>query len=229
MDTTGAHINGTATPKEKGSEFSKDELAAMLKFGAQNMYKTDDSAQNKKLDEMNLDDILTKADEFDTDAAAQPGTTSLGGAQFLSQFADIQDVKNDMDDDLAWDDIIPVEERVKLDEEESRALQAEEVASANKRRAAARAPGTYEDMDHDDAASSKVGSPKAGEKKKKGGNGAVVPRKSNAQKALELKGESSRRVKLITERDLRVLIRGIQKWGDVRARYDNIVCPLSWQ
>jgi chromodomain-helicase-DNA-binding protein 1 len=188
MDTTGAHINGTATPKEKGSEFFKDELAAMLKFGAQNMYKTDDSAQNKKLDEMNLDDILTKADEFDTDAAAQPGTTSLGGAQFLSQFADIQDVKNDMDEDLAWDDIIPVEERVKLDEEESRALQAEEVASANKRRAAARAPGTYEDMDHDDAGSSKLGSPKSGEKKKKGG-GAVAPRKSSAQKALDLKGE----------------------------------------
>ena len=189
MDTTGAHINGTATPKEKSTEFSKDELAAMLKFGAQNIYKTDDSAQNKKLDEMNLDDILTKADEFDTDAAAQPGTTSLGGAQFLSQFAAIQDVKNDMDDDLAWDDIIPVEERVKLDEEESRALQAEEIASANRRRAAAKAPGMYEDMDHDDldGVGSKAGSPKGGEKKKKGAS-ATAPRKSNAQKALELKG-----------------------------------------
>jgi hypothetical protein len=28
---------------------------------------------------------------------------------------------------------------------------------------------------------------------------------------------------LILERDLRVLIRGIQKWGDIRARYDQIV------
>lgn len=34
MDTTGAHINGSATPK---GEFSKDELSAILKFGAQNM------------------------------------------------------------------------------------------------------------------------------------------------------------------------------------------------
>jgi len=72
--------------------------------------------QSKKLDEMDLDDILTKADAFDTDATAQPGTTSLGGEGFLSQFAEIQDVKNDMADDLSWDDIIPVAERVKLDE-----------------------------------------------------------------------------------------------------------------
>lgn len=35
MDTTGAHINGT--PREKSGEFSKEELSAILKFGAQNM------------------------------------------------------------------------------------------------------------------------------------------------------------------------------------------------
>lgn len=27
----------------------------------------------------------------------------------------------------------------------------------------------------------------------------------------------------MSERDLRVLIRGVQKWGDIRARYDPIV------
>jgi len=37
MDTTGAHINGTSTPKEKSGDFSKEELSAILKFGAQNM------------------------------------------------------------------------------------------------------------------------------------------------------------------------------------------------
>lgn len=37
MDTTGAHINGNAPPKEKSGDFSKEELAAILKFGAQNL------------------------------------------------------------------------------------------------------------------------------------------------------------------------------------------------
>ena len=150
---------------------------------------------------MDLDDILTKADAFDTEASAQPGGTSLGGEGFLSQFAAIQDVKNDMDDDLSWDDIIPVEERVKMDEEESRALQAAETAAANRKRAAARPPGTYEGMDYDDPEGSKGGSPKEGgsgkDKKKKSGSSAAAaaaangaaPRKSTAQKALELKGE----------------------------------------
>jgi chromodomain-helicase-DNA-binding protein 1 len=96
-----------------------------------------------------------------------------------------------MDDDLAWDEIIPVEERVKLDEEESKALQAEEAALANRRRAAARGPGTYEGMDHDelDAGSSQAGGGQKGGEKKKKAN-AAAPRKSNQQKALELKGES---------------------------------------
>lgn len=193
---------------------------------------------------MDLDDILTKADAFDTEAAAQPGGTSLGGEGFLSQFAAIQDVKNDMEDDLSWDDIIPVEERVKMDEEESRILQAQETASANRTRAAARPPGTYEGMDLDDGEgegkSSKAGSPsqKGNGKSKKPAAGGGAPRKSNAQKALELKGTSrvtssrtlaSRECADITERDLRVLIRGIQKWGDVRQRYDVIVSVLHVQ
>lgn len=205
-DTSGAHINGTSTPKDKNGEFSKEELATILKFGAKSMFQSDEHAQNQKLDAMDLDDILTKADDFDTEAAAAPGGTSSGGEAFLAQFAAIQDVKNDADD-LSWDDIIPVEERVKLDEEESRALQAEEMGS--RKRAAARAPGAYEGMDEGDAdlaGSSKAASPS--EKKQK----VAGPRKSNAQRAIELK-----------DRDLRVLIRGLQKWGPIRTRYDTIV------
>lgn len=143
---------------------------------------------------MDLDDILTKADAFDTEASAQPGGTSLGGEGFLSQFAAIQDVKNDMDDGLSWDDIIPVDERVKLDEEESRRLQEQETASLNRKRAAARPPGTYEEPDFDDGEgkSSRAGSPdkKSGGKSKKSASAGGAPRKSAAQKALELKGLS---------------------------------------
>lgn len=152
------------------------------------MFQADEAAQNQKLDAMDLDDILTKADNFDTEATAAPAGTSSGGEAFLAQFAAIQDVKNDLDD-LSWDDIIPVEERVKLDEEESRALQAEELGS--RKRAAARAPGAYEGMDEADPdldaeRGSKAASP--AEKKAK----ISGPRKSNAQRAIELKGKLRR-------------------------------------
>jgi chromodomain-helicase-DNA-binding protein 1 len=41
-------------------------------------------------------------------------------------------------------------------------------------------------------------------------------RKTASQKAMELK-----------ERDVRVLIRSLQRWGDIRQRYDVIVCPQN--
>ncbi|GMK59395.1 hypothetical protein CspeluHIS016_0800010, partial [Cutaneotrichosporon spelunceum] len=204
-DTSGGHINGTSTPKEKNGDFSKEELAAILKFGARSMFQADENAQNEKLDAMDLDDILTKADNFDTEAAAAPVGTSSGGEAFLAQFAAIQDVKNDTDD-LSWDDIIPVDERVKMDEEESRALQAEEMGS--RKRAAARAPGAYEGMDEAEPELRDSKAPSPSERKAK----VTGPRKSNAQRAIELK-----------DRDLRVLIRGLQKWGPIRTRYDTIV------
>lgn len=131
---------------------------------------------------MDLDDILIKADNFDTEAAAAPAGTSSGGEAFLAQFAAIQDVKNDVDD-LSWDDIIPVDERVKMDEEESRALQAEELGS--RKRAAARAPGAYEGMDEAEPELRDSKAPSPSERKAK----VTGPRKSNAQRAIELKGE----------------------------------------
>lgn len=185
MDTTGSNLgNGSSTPKDKpAGDFSKDELAAILKFGASNIYKSDANQQTEQLEKMDLDDILTKADSFDTETAA-PGGTSLGGEGFLSSFANIQDVKNDMDG-ISWDDIVPVEERVKFDEVESKRLAAEEAELTKRKRNAARKSGAYEGMDVDEQGDDASG----GEGKKDDGKKKVVVRKSNLQKAHELKGQ----------------------------------------
>ena len=70
-----------------------------------------------------------------------------------------------------------------MDEEESRALAAQEAAMSSRKRKAAQQPGAYEGMDFDDAEvdSSKPGSPK--DKKK----GNAANKRPNAQKSLELK------------------------------------------
>lgn len=135
-------------------------------------YKTDDSTQSQKLAEMDLDDILTKADAYDTEATAQG--TSLGGEGFLAQFAAIQDVKNDPDQ--SWDDIIPVDERTV-------AVTPTTDFEIPRKRTAARPPGTYEGMDYDEGSPGSTSSKKA--------KPAAPPRKSNAEKALELKGGQS--------------------------------------
>ena len=65
MDTSQAHLSsksGTQTKDvSKPDNLSKDELQAVLKYGAREMFDKDDADQSKTLDEMDLDDILNRA------------------------------------------------------------------------------------------------------------------------------------------------------------------------
>ncbi|KAG2146018.1 SNF2 family N-terminal domain-containing protein [Suillus bovinus] len=204
MDTSQAHLSSNPKGEKvkdstKPDNLSKDELTAVLKYGAQKMFDKDDSQQNQKLDEMDLDDILNRAEDHETMAAGGDGGASLGGEGFLAQFAAVSDVKNDM----SWEDIIPIEERHKFEKEEDERKADELVAAELRDRKRIHAPVSYEGMDVDHPA------PAPAPKKPK------IPgpqRKTASQKAMELK-----------ERDVRVLIRSLQRWGDIRQRYDVIV------
>ncbi|KAF9469913.1 SNF2 family N-terminal domain-containing protein [Collybia nuda] len=203
MDTSQAHLSSKANTQAKDphkpDNLSKDELTAVLKYGAQKMFDKDDSQQNQKLDEMDLDDILNRAEDHETMAESGDGGTSLGGEGFLAQFAAVSDVKNDM----SWEDIIPLEERQKFDAEDEQRKAEELAAQESRDRKRTHAQVSYEGMDVDQPATT------AAPKKPK----APGPtRKTASQKAMELK-----------ERDVRVLIRSLQRWGDIRQRYDIIV------
>ena len=221
MDTSQAHLSSKAPPKDthKPDNLSKDELHAVLKYGAQKMFVShchclstfhlisllgrfdkDDLQQNKKLDEMDLDDILKSAEAHETIEGGDGGT-SLGGEGFLAQFAAVSDVKNDM----SWEDIIPLEERQNFEAEDDQKRAEELAAQESRDRKRTVAQVSYEGMDVDQPATSSA------PKKPKVPSTA---RKSASQKAMELK-----------ERDVRVLIRSLQRWGDIRQRYDIIVSP----
>jgi chromodomain-helicase-DNA-binding protein 1 len=106
---------------------------------------------------------------------------------------------------MAWEDIIPLEERQKFERDEEHRKTEELAAQETRDRKRTHAQVSYEGMDVDQPPSTTV------TKKPK----AVPQRKTASQKAMELK-----------ERDLRVLIRSMQRWGDIRLRYDIIVCPF---
>ncbi|OCB89362.1 transcription regulator [Sanghuangporus baumii] len=207
MDTSQAHLSSKSGSQikdtsSKPDNLSKDELTAVLKYGAQKMFDKDDTQQNIKLDEMDLDDILNRAEDHETMSGGDGGT-SLGGEGFLASFAAVSDVKNDM----SWEDIIPLEERMRFEKEDEERRLAE-MAEQTRERKRAVAPVSYEGMDVDQP-------PPAPSKKPK----ATAPvRKSASQKAMELK-----------ERDIRVLVRSMQRWGDIRQRYDTIVREAKLQ
>ncbi|BGP09052.1 ATP-dependent DNA helicase Hrp3 [Rhodotorula toruloides] len=200
MDTSGKNI-GQVQPT-KPENYTREELASILKFGAANIFKSD-GAQSK-LEEMDLDDVINNAESYET--ATAPTGTSLGGEEFLNQFA-VQDVKADM---TSWEDIIPAEdrERVKAEMAEEEKKAAAE-AESTRRAAAQVAPGAYKGKDGTPASrESSPGSPRGSKKDKK----PAAPRKTDAQRAQELK-----------DRDIRTLIRGFNRFGDIRHRYDAIV------
>ncbi|PVH98766.1 chromo domain-containing protein 1 [Periconia macrospinosa] len=100
---------------------SADDINNILKRRGQKMFEQ--SGNQKKLEELDIDSVLENAEEHKTEQAA--GLTSDGGAEFLKNF-EYTDVKID----LEWDDIIPKDEleAVKADiqqrkeEEETRKL-----------------------------------------------------------------------------------------------------------
>ncbi|KAJ6625459.1 transcription regulator [Mycena sp. CBHHK59/15] len=206
MDTSQAHLSSKAVAAKdphKPDNLSKDELTAVLKYGAQKMFDKDDTQQSQKLDEMDLDDILNRAEDHETVAVNGDGGTSLGGEGFLAQFAGVTDIKNDM----SWEDIIPLEQRQKFEEEDAERKVEDLVTGDSRKRTHAQV--SYEGMDVDQPAStSALKKPKA----------PGPMRKSASQKAMELK-----------ERDVRVLIRSLQRWGDIRQRYDVIVTESKLQ
>lgn len=113
---------------------SADDINNILKRRGQKMFEQ--SGNQKKLEELDIDAVLENAEEHKTEQAA--GLTSDGGEEFLKNF-EYTDVKID----LEWDDIIPKDElevvkaeiQNRKEEEETRKLVEEN--APRKRKAAA--------------------------------------------------------------------------------------------
>jgi chromodomain-helicase-DNA-binding protein 1 len=112
---------------------SADDINNILKRRGQKMFEQ--SGNQKKLEELDIDAVLENAEEHKTEQAA--GLTSDGGAEFLKNF-EYTDVKID----LEWDDIIPKEDldAVKADiqqrKEEEETQKLLEESAPRKRKAA---------------------------------------------------------------------------------------------
>lgn len=173
---------------------SGNELSQILKFGAGNMFKENDN--QKKLEELNLDDVLNNAQDHVT--TPDLGESNLGSEEFLKQF-EVTDYKADIE----WDDIIPQDELTKLKEEEKKKADEEflqqQIEMYSKRRAAVKKLTDHnEDLDED----SDYGTSSSTSKSKH----------SNSKSNHEL-----------TEREIRGIYRSILKLGDLSGKWEQLV------
>jgi len=193
-------VTDKAKGKKSDAGFSSEELSAIMKSGASNMFKATDSQE--KLENMNIDDVLEHAEDHDT--TENIGGAQLGGEDFLRQF-EIADYKAD----VSWDEIIPKEDRERVEEEE-RALQeqraTEELIAMNSRRVAALSkrlnPGDTES----------IASEEPERKRRKAVKKAAPKKKPEVDVDREL-----------DVNDIRHLYVGIRRFGDIEGRYEQIV------
>ena len=165
------------------------------------MFKATDNQE--KLENMNIDDVLEHAEDHDT--TENLGGAQLGGEDFLRQF-EIADYKAD----VSWDEIIPKEDRERIEEEE-RALQeqraTEELIAMNSRRIAALSkrlnPGDTESIASEEPER---------KRRKPGVKRTIMKKKPEIDADREL-----------DHNDIRHLYNGMRKFGDLEGRYQDIV------
>ncbi|XP_072037799.1 LOW QUALITY PROTEIN: chromodomain-helicase-DNA-binding protein 1-like [Amphiura filiformis] len=117
MDTTGRTVLSKSGTTSSQTPFCKEELNAILKFGAEELFKEADGEESE-LQEMDIDAILERAETRESE--------SIGGAneELLSQFnvanfATMEDDDSTLDEPgKDWVEIIPVGSRSKAEEEE---------------------------------------------------------------------------------------------------------------
>ncbi|KAL1463282.1 hypothetical protein WDU94_015047 [Cyamophila willieti] len=125
MDTTGRTVLDKKAPNQ-ATPFNKDELTAILKFGAERLFNNEDN--NEDEDPIcDIDEILRRAETRD-EAPATVGDELLSAFKVASFATNTEDdVKEEMKDGTGigeeeeskdWDDIIPETLRKKVEEEE---------------------------------------------------------------------------------------------------------------
>lgn len=200
-----AVISMGVTYQKKTSDSEKDassaELSAILKFGAGNMFR--DNNNQKKLEDMNLDDVLNHAEDHES-AESQLAQSHLGGEDFLKQF-EVTDYKAD----VKWDDIIPPDELAKIKADEQKRKDEdflnEQISLFGKRRAATKvSSGQLAESDIDDDEEEEV--TRSRSKSKNGG--------SRAKEENDLQ--------VLTEREVRQLYKALLRYGDVSKIWDKL-------
>lgn len=185
----------------KKNEPNASELSEILKFGAANMFTANNN--QKKLEEMNLDDVLDHAEDHVT--TPDLGESHLGGEEFLKQF-EVTDYKAD----VTWDDILPAEELAKIKEGEAKKQEEEfmkeQISLFQRRKAVLKAEqGLMSNTDASDEENTKTF-----KRKKK------TDAKSSKENGHDLDPHK------VSEREIRNIYRAILRYGDISGMWEKL-------
>uniref|UniRef100_A0A8C4MNS2 Chromodomain helicase DNA binding protein 2 n=1 Tax=Equus asinus asinus TaxID=83772 RepID=A0A8C4MNS2_EQUAS len=117
MDTTGRTILENNSGRSNSNPFNKEELTAILKFGAEDLFKELEGEESEP-QEMDIDEILRLAETRENEVSTS-ATDELLSQFKVANFATMED-EEELEErpHKDWDEIIPEEQRKKVEEEE---------------------------------------------------------------------------------------------------------------
>ncbi|KAK9516719.1 hypothetical protein VZT92_024635 [Zoarces viviparus] len=119
MDTTGRTVlDSNSDTNTNSNPFNKEELTAILKFGAEELFKEAEGEESEP-QEMDIEEILRLAETRESDQGSS-ATDELLSQFKVANFSSMEESVPEFADRPVreWDDIIPEEQRRKVEEEE---------------------------------------------------------------------------------------------------------------
>uniref|UniRef100_A0A8C9TW20 Chromodomain helicase DNA binding protein 2 n=1 Tax=Scleropages formosus TaxID=113540 RepID=A0A8C9TW20_SCLFO len=118
MDTTGRTVLDNSSGNSNSNPFNKEELTAILKFGAEDLFKEPEGEESEP-QEMDIDEILRLAETRESDQGSS-ATDELLSQFKVANFSTMEENMPELEDKNLrdWDDIIPEDQRRKVEEEQ---------------------------------------------------------------------------------------------------------------
>uniref|UniRef100_A0A671X5U1 Chromodomain helicase DNA binding protein 2 n=1 Tax=Sparus aurata TaxID=8175 RepID=A0A671X5U1_SPAAU len=186
MDTTGRTVLDSNSRNTNSNPFNKEELTAILKFGAEELFKEPEGEESEP-QEMDIEEILRLAETRESDQGSS-ATDELLSQFKVANFSSMEESTPELEGKSIreWDNIIPEEQRKKIEEEEKQ-REMEDIfmlprsRSSNKRNRSSGSDSETDDSD-DDKKPKKRGRPRARKNNVEGFTDAEIRRFIKAYK-----------------------------------------------
>lgn len=224
MDTSGRTVldgSGFNNPISSTNPFNKEELTAILKFGAEELFKEADEEEEGEI-QVDIDDILRRAETRNAEDQKNSATDEL-----LSQFK-VVSFDNLEDQELEghstqqqikdWDDIIPEAERKKIEELELQQQLKELNLPPRSRKQV------------NDYADSEVEEGKKAKKRKEEEESDESEESEEGERQSKRRGvRAKENIRGFTNADIRRFVKSLKKFGRPKERLDDIAGDAELQ
>ncbi|XP_018909064.2 chromodomain-helicase-DNA-binding protein 1 [Bemisia tabaci] len=222
MDTTGR----TVLEKKSGSAstpFNKEELTAILKFGAEELFKDEEAGDEEPY--CDIDEILRRAETRD-EAPATVGDELLSAFKVASfaAFEEEKDTQSEHDNDEEskdWDEIIPEDIRQKVEEEEKAKEMEDLYLPPRSRKTLQQIQSQQSDDEGDGGRRRKRRKNDDSESSDKDGSDDDKPKKRGRRKKEAIKG--------FTDAEIRRFIKSYKKFSAPWKRLEAVACDAELQ